>query len=229
MWLFVKKKKNILKYLLLIIGAIVVLYFVVKAIIIMNFNNKFNLLGDVPIEEKNINTINLEENEYYNFNSIKLRNVFENYTTYNKSQTGVGLSSNDERKIFISSSVVDIVDYYTSEQINNFKKSGLENSIDLYEKFKNKERVNLFSFRDNLLDSINLYNSLDVSDYFNDHSKVKEVEFGMIDGNNYILYIQDNNFTAISIYKNNKIEYSISFVNFEKSDVYNLINTIKLD
>ena len=224
-----KKKKNILKYLLLIIGAIVVLYFVVKAIIIMNFNNKFNLLGDVPIEEKNINTINLEENEYYNFNSIKLRNVFENYTTYNKSQTGVGLSSNDERKIFISSSVVDIVDYYTSEQINNFKKSGLENSIDLYEKFKNKERVNLFSFRDNLLDSINLYNSLDVSDYFNDHSKVKEVEFGMIDGNNYILYIQDNNFTAISIYKNNKIEYSISFVNFEKSDVYNLINTIKLD
>ena len=224
-----KKKKTILKYLLLIIGAIVVLYFVVKAIIIMNFNNKFNLLGDVPIEEKNINTINLEENEYYNFNSIKLRNVFENYITYNKSQTGVGLSSNDERKIFISSSVVDIVDYYTSEQINNFKKSGLENSIDLYEKFKNKERVNLFSFRDNLLDSINLYNSLDVSDYFNDHSKVKEVEFGMIDGNNYILYIQDNNFTAISIYKNNKIEYSISFVNFEKSDVYNLINTIKLD
>ena len=60
------------------IGVIVVLYFAVKAILIMNFNNKFNLLWDVPIEEKNITTINLEENEYYNFNSIKLRNVFEN-------------------------------------------------------------------------------------------------------------------------------------------------------
>lgn len=224
-----KKKKNILKYLLLIIIIVIILYFVVKAILIINFNNKFNLIGDISIVEKNINTIKLEENEYYKFKSIKIKNVFDNYTTYNESQTSIGLSDNEERKIFISSDIVDIVDFYDSENVNNFKNNELENAIDLYEKFKNKEKVNLFSFRDNLLDNIYLYNSLIELDYINNQLKVKEVEFGKIDENNYILYFYNNNLSAISIYENNKIEYSISFINFEEQDVYNIINTIKLN
>lgn len=226
------KNKKIFKWFLWIIIALVILYFIIKSILIIGYNYAFNSLKQAIVEEKNISNVFINNEDYYTFDKLSIKNDFKNFEFGQNTENSIFFKSNDNKnKSFaILINVVDLIEEtYNSDNKNyeNFKKVGMQNEYGMYKEIYENKKIRLVSHFDSLRKILYL-NSLLPMDELLMISKNYKITFGDIGDIKYLL-TDYNNKKYIFLYKENKIQCEIIFENYEEKEIFDLLSTIKID
>ena len=223
------KKK---KWILYIFITLIVLYFFIKSILIIRYNYEFNSLKKAVVEERNLTSIVLNEELYYTFKNISIKNNFRNYELNQSTEDVISFkSSENENKHFgIMLSVVDFIEMMNKSDsyfYKNVKNNGLHNEFDMCKKLYNNEKIRLVSHFDSLKKILYLNSYLPIED-FQVVSKNYKITFGNV-GNMEYLLTDYNNRIFILLYKDGKVQCQLFFDNYEDKEIFELLSTIKID
>lgn len=232
-------KKKIFNIIGIILGVLLILYFVVKIVFIVTYINPN--IKNIDIEVNDIGIISKQNAEdYYEFDNLKFRNDFKDYEIVRENEYDEETKSKSivlKKENSRSAVVIGIREEYfvTSLELNSFEKFYLKmTGWDL----ANEKEVILKSVKE-LEKGYNIFDSFQKILFTDMVNNVMlnngDITTFTIDGlNGYVLEIKDGNdttfYTEIVVLKNKKA-YSVTSYHQELSEEYikDFISTIEIN
>lgn len=223
--------KKSLKIILIVVVSLLIVYFVIKGILLITYNNSV-IEDDAYLvslketlannEQMNVTTTNLENDEYYTFDDINFINLNMEVETISDE---VNLLENGETTISINMSESNLVDQVKGENhyfLNNLLED--ENITTDYELLKfivnnyNKD-VNILSSIKTLREAIEINTETKI--IMNSSTNIMDIT-GSLDG--YVLVMNDG--VIMASLTNNDKYYNITFYDYNLTEVNEFLNTI---
>ena len=231
--------------LLVVILLLNIPYFIAKGLIIKNYNNMIETYSIQYLDTKKIETIEIEEKDYYTFKNLKIKNNFKDYeVTYeqedpyksitlidrdNNKIKGIALTNFDYYRDFYNE-VLEISKKNILSKIHPYSRFILSNNINseqnYYKYLKENQKLSIF---DNIGE---IYTSW----LFANISLASIKDFQLIEHNKYNISIMTGHTSdkgsvkIIEVIDDEKI-YTITLFttnNFTNEELYTFISTIKL-
>ena len=229
------KKRRINKKLYIIIPILLIcfLYLSCKIFYAIKINDLINIYSNAEIKEDNINITILNDENYKDFKTIKIENIFDNWNTYNHNEEekniSIGYKNSKDQLIYINTNIVDFVEEYSKIQYlkNTFEENEINSEKELLKYYFNHSRINTINLLSSLKNMINTYNiigPISSSDYNVDKITIINNDFILFECNEKNETYKD--LKTVSIYKDNKIVAIITFRGFSKNQIYDILDNI---
>ena len=223
--------KKSLKIILIVVVSLLIVYFVIKGILLITYNNSV-IEDDAYLvslketlannEQMNVTTTNLENDEYYTFDDINFINLNMEVETISDE---VNLLSNSETIISINVSDSNLVDQAKGDDhyfLNNLlEDENITTDYELLEFIVNNynKDVNILSSIKTLREATEINTETKI--IMNSSTNIMDIT-GSLDG--YVLVMNDG--VIMASLTNNDKYYDITFYDYNLTEVNEFLNTI---
>ena len=223
--------KKSLKIILIVVVSLLIVYFVIKGILLITYNNSV-IEDDAYLvslkesfdnnEQMNVTTTNLENGEYYTLDDINFINLNMEVETISDE---VNLLSNSETIISINVSDSNLVDQAKGDDhyfLNNLlEDENITTDYELLEFIVNNynKDVNILSSIKTLREATEINTETKI--IMNSSTNIMDIT-GSLDG--YVLVMNDG--VIMASLTNNDKYYNITFYDYNLTEVNEFLNTI---